>query len=75
VVASLDLAQRIAERSPDGVAAAKRLFNSTWTASPRATFARERVEQLLLLTLSNTAAARRAAFSRSAPTFGGRTVR
>jgi enoyl-CoA hydratase/carnithine racemase len=75
VVAALDLAHRIAQRSPDGVAAAKRLFNRTWTASPRATFARERVEQLLLLTLANTAAARKAAFTTGVPVFGKRTVR
>jgi enoyl-CoA hydratase/carnithine racemase len=72
VVAALDLAHRIAERSPDSVAAAKRLFNGTWTASPRATFARERAEQLLLLTLRNTAAARTAAFTKAAPVFGPR---
>jgi enoyl-CoA hydratase/carnithine racemase len=72
VVAALDLGRRIAERSPDSVAAAKRLFNGTWTSSPRATFARERAEQLLLLTLANTAAARKAAFTKVAPAFGPR---
>jgi enoyl-CoA hydratase/carnithine racemase len=72
VVAALDLGRRIAERSPDSVAAAKRLFNNTRTASPRATFARERAEQLLLLTLANTSAARNAAFKRVAPAFGPR---
>ncbi len=75
VVASLDLAHRIAERSPDQVAAAKRLFNSSWTSSPRATFARERAEQLLLLGLANTAAARNAAFKKVSPVFGNRFVR
>ena len=75
VVAALDLAHRIAERSPDSVAAAKRLFNKTWTSSPRATFARERAEQLVLLAVRNTAAARNAAFKKVAPTFGPRTLR
>ncbi|MFL6171293.1 MAG: enoyl-CoA hydratase, partial [Marmoricola sp.] len=60
---------------PDSVAAAKRLFNSTWTSSPRATFARERAEQLLLLSLRNTAAARSAAFKKVAPVFGARFLR
>lgn len=75
VVAALDLAHRIAQRSPDQVAAAKRLFNATWTSSPRATFARERAEQLLLLALANTAAARNAAFTKVPAVFGPRTVR
>lgn len=75
VAAAYDLAAAIALRSPDSVAAAKRLFNSTWTASPRATFARERVEQLLLLALANTAAARNAAFKRLPAQFGPRTLR
>ncbi|MFL6062147.1 MAG: crotonase/enoyl-CoA hydratase family protein [Marmoricola sp.] len=75
VVAALDLAHRIAQRSPDQVAAAKRLFNTTWTSGPRATFARERAEQLLLLALANTAAARTAALKKVAPAFGARTMR
>lgn len=75
VVAALELAQRIAQRSPDSVAAAKRLFNQTWTASPRATFARERAEQIVLLALANTAAARDAAFKKTVPSFGPRLFR
>src|SRR5690349_21409489 len=75
VAAAHDLAREISKRSPDSVAAAKRLFNTTWTASPRATFARERVEQLLLLTLKNTAAARDAAFKKLSPSFGPRFLR
>ena len=75
VAAAHDLAAEISKRSPDSVAAAKRLFNTTWTSSPRATFARERAEQLLLLTLKNTAAARNAAFRKVAPVFGGRFLR
>ena len=49
VAAAHDLARELAERSPDALAAAKRLFDDTWTASVRRTFARERAEQLLLL--------------------------
>ena len=62
----------LAGRSPDAIAAAKRLFNDSWTASPRRTFARERAEQLYLLVAANTKAARRAAFGKVAPDFGPR---
>lgn len=72
VAAAFDLAGRLATRSPDALAAAKRLFNETWTASPRRTFARERAEQLRLLFAANTKAAREAAFRKAAPVFGRR---
>jgi enoyl-CoA hydratase/carnithine racemase len=75
VAAATDLARGIAQRSPDSVAATKRLFNRTWTSSPRATFARERAEQLVLLATANTRAARAAAFKKVAPVFGPRTLR
>src|SRR4051794_23573888 len=75
VAAAHDLAREISKRSPDSVAAAKRLFNRSWTSSSRATFARERAEQLLLLTLKNTSTARNAAFKKIAPVFGGRFLR
>jgi len=69
------LIDQLKTRSPDSVAAAKRLFNRTWSASPRRTFARERAEQLVLLTLANTRAAREAAFKREQPTYGARRFR
>ncbi|HEY0905173.1 MAG TPA: crotonase/enoyl-CoA hydratase family protein [Marmoricola sp.] len=75
VAAATDLAREIAQRSPDSVAATKRLFNGTWTASPRATFARERIEQVVLLATANTKAARTAAFTKAAPVFGRRVLR
>lgn len=75
VAAAHDLARAIAQRSPDSVAGAKRLFNQTWNASPRATFTRERREQLLLLALANTKAARTAAFKKVPAAFGPRTRR
>jgi enoyl-CoA hydratase/carnithine racemase len=75
VAAAHELAGELAGRSPDALAAAKRLFNETWTASPRRTFARERIEQLLLLLNANTAAARRAALAKAAPQFGPRRRR
>jgi enoyl-CoA hydratase/carnithine racemase len=57
---ALALAATIAERSPDSVAATKRLFNRTWTSSDRRTFRWERLEQARLLLGSNAAEARRA---------------
>jgi enoyl-CoA hydratase/carnithine racemase len=67
------LAERLASRSPDALAAAKRLFNSTWHRSPRRVFARERAEQLALLLSHNTKIARDAAFRRELPQFTSRT--
>lgn len=75
VVRAFELAEELAVRSPDALAAAKRLFNANWNASPRRTFARERVEQLFLLAAANTTAAREAAFRRAAPAFGPRVLR
>ncbi|WP_369371501.1 crotonase/enoyl-CoA hydratase family protein [Promicromonospora sp. Populi] len=43
------LAGRIAERRPEAVAAAKRLFDRRWSSGDRRTFAAERREQLRLL--------------------------
>lgn len=75
VVRAFELADELASRSPDAVAAAKRLFNNSWNSSPRRTFARERIEQLFLLAATNTTAAREAAFKRAAPAFGPRVLR
>ena len=75
VVRAFELAEELAARSPDAVAAAKRLFNSSWNSSARRTFARERIEQLFLLAAANTTAAREAAFKRAAPSFGPRVLR
>lgn len=72
LAAAFALAEQLKGRSPDQLAAAKRLFNDTWTSSPRRTFARERVEQLFLLFARNTAAARNAAFKKSTPSYGPR---
>jgi len=70
--AAMAFAAELATRSPDALAAAKRLFDRSWTASPRATFRRERAEQLRLLLAANTKAARKAAFGKIAPVFGPR---
>jgi enoyl-CoA hydratase/carnithine racemase len=69
MAAADELVEQLRTRSPDAVAAAKRLFNDTWTATPRRTFARERAEQLALLVNANTKIAREAAFKRERPVF------
>lgn len=66
------MAEQLAARSPDALGAAKRLFNDTWTASPRKVFARERIEQAYLLAARNTKAAREAAFKKAEPSYGPR---
>ncbi|KQZ67361.1 crotonase/enoyl-CoA hydratase family protein [Nocardioides sp. Root151] len=72
VAAAEDFARELATRSPDALAAAKRLFNRASTDSARRTFARERIEQAFLLATANTAKAREAAFKKVAPVFGPR---
>lgn len=62
-------ARQLAERSPDALAAAKRLFNDTWTASPRRTFARERIEQFRLLIGPNARIAQKAVAEKQQPIF------
>jgi enoyl-CoA hydratase/carnithine racemase len=69
IAAATAFAQELAERSPDALAAAKRLFNDTWTASPRKTFSRERIEQLRLLFGANTKIAQKAAFKKEKPVY------
>jgi enoyl-CoA hydratase/carnithine racemase len=73
LVAADALARELAERSPDALAAAKRLFDSNWTSSHRRTFAHERVEQLMLLLGANSRIAREAAFKRISPEYKPRT--
>ena len=55
--AGLALLEQIATRSPDAVAATKRLFDATWDADAMTTFERERAEQAILLDAPNTAVA------------------
>lgn len=73
--AAEELSATLLTRSPDALAAAKRLFESSWNAGPRTTFARERREQLLLLLTGNTARARKAAFGREHADFEARARR
>ncbi|TWE10177.1 enoyl-CoA hydratase/carnithine racemase [Rudaeicoccus suwonensis] len=69
------LAETLTQRSPDALAAAKRLFDTTWNASPRHTFARERWEQIRLLRGANSKIARSAGLKREAPVFRQRSTR
>ncbi len=68
-----DLAGRLAERSPDALAAAKRLFGSRWNSGPRRTFARERIEQALLLASRNAKIAQKAGLAKQTPVFAPRS--
>jgi enoyl-CoA hydratase/carnithine racemase len=70
--AAEELVGQLRQRSPDAVAAAKRLFDTTWNSSPRRTFARERAEQLALLLGANHRAARDATLRRETPVFSDR---
>lgn len=69
VATATAFARRLSERSPDQLAAAKRLFNDTWYGPIKRTFSRERIEQVRLLLGENTKIAREAAFKREKPTY------
>jgi enoyl-CoA hydratase/carnithine racemase len=69
VAAATAFARELTLKSPDAVAAAKRLFDSTWSSSPRRTFARERMTQLGLLRGANFKIAQKAAFKRERPAY------
>jgi enoyl-CoA hydratase/carnithine racemase len=73
VASAIALAQELSTKSPDALAAAKRLFNSSWTSSARATFARERIEQAFLLFSANAKVAREAAFKKAVPSYKPRS--
>ncbi|HNV42351.1 MAG TPA: crotonase/enoyl-CoA hydratase family protein [Ornithinibacter sp.] len=72
VAAATAFVEQVATRSPDAVAATKRLFGRTWSSSDRRTFARERIEQAKLLATKNTTIAREAAMKRAVPVFDPR---
>lgn len=73
ITAATAFAQQLATKSPDALAAAKRLFNETWATSPRHTFARERREQLPLLFGANTKILQKAVAKKVEPTFKPRS--
>jgi enoyl-CoA hydratase/carnithine racemase len=60
VAAAEALAAQLIERSPDALAATKKLFDSTWTSSPRSAFWTESLLQLRLLRGRNHRLARKA---------------
>jgi enoyl-CoA hydratase/carnithine racemase len=63
------LAEQICARSPDAIAAAKKLFRSTRHSSERRALARERRLQLAVLLGSNQREAMRANFDKREPVF------
>lgn len=67
--AARTLAESLARRSPDALAAAKRLFDHGRRSSARHTFARERWEQTKLLFGKNFKVARTAGLKREDPVF------
>ncbi|WP_265442940.1 crotonase/enoyl-CoA hydratase family protein [Flexivirga meconopsidis] len=71
--AARELAGQLAQRSPDALAAAKKLFDSRWGSSPRRTFAKERWEQTKLLMGRNAKIARKAGLQREQPVFAPRS--
>lgn len=60
LAAAEELAAQLIERSPDALAATKKLFDATWTASPRSAFWTESLLQLRLLRGRNHRLARKA---------------
>lgn len=72
VAAGMALLRQIATRSPDAVAATKRLFEATWTADAATTFAHERAEQGVLLQAANTKIAQEASMTGAPPVYGPR---
>lgn len=67
--AAQELLARVATRSPDTVAAGKRVFEGTWGRGARHTFSRERIEQVKLLLNPNTRRAQKAGMKRETPSF------
>ncbi|MEV6349125.1 crotonase/enoyl-CoA hydratase family protein [Actinoplanes sp. NPDC051851] len=73
--AATAFAARLAEKSPDAVAAAKRLIDGALTGRARRTFARERWTQIRLLRLPNTGILRRAVLRKEVPAFRPRATK
>lgn len=69
-----DLIEQILARSPDSVAATKRLFDKGWFMGPRRAFGLERRLQVRLLRGPNFAIARKAAMARTEPQFRTRNT-
>ncbi|MET0928265.1 MAG: crotonase/enoyl-CoA hydratase family protein [Aeromicrobium sp.] len=73
LAAALALVDQIVERSPDAVAATKRLVYGTRRGTLRSAYRLERKLQSAMFTVANTAIARTAGMSREKPVFGPRT--
>lgn len=73
LAAALDLVGQIVERSPDSVAATKRLVYGTRRGSLRSTYRLERRLQARMFKSRNTAIARKAGAAKEPPVFGART--
>jgi enoyl-CoA hydratase/carnithine racemase len=74
IAAAKELAAQIATRSPDSVAATKKLFHDTWTSSPRSAFWTESELQLRLLLGRNHKIARAAGKAKELPKWVARTI-
>lgn len=70
--ATAALLDQLEDKSPDALAAAKRLFNETWSAGERRTFRGERRRQLRMLVGSNSRAALKAGVKKEPPKYGPR---
>jgi enoyl-CoA hydratase/carnithine racemase len=75
LAAALALVERIVERSPDSVAATKKLMYATRRGSARQAYRLERKLQSVLFKASNTAIARKAGAAKQQPEFGPRSFR
>lgn len=75
VSTAYDLLAQIAARSPDSVAATKRIFERTWNAGARRTFRWERLEQMVLLGAANTKVVRKAVAEKVDPRYRPRIFR
>ncbi|AWB90784.1 crotonase/enoyl-CoA hydratase family protein [Aeromicrobium chenweiae] len=73
LAAALELVEQIAQRSPDSVAATKRLVYGTRRGGLRATYRLERRLQSAMFKARNTAIARKAGTAKQTPVFGPRT--
>jgi enoyl-CoA hydratase/carnithine racemase len=73
LAAALALIDQILQRSPDAVAATKRLVYATRRGSERRAYRLERTLQSAMFRARNTAVARKAGLARQQPEFGPRT--
>lgn len=69
------LVAELLARSPDAVAYTKRLFQTTWTRTPRWAFWTETVLQARLMTSANHKIARRAGLAKELPRYVARRLR